>query len=268
MKFFRFYLLLIALTGQSVLVIAQLSDPAVEQGNVTAQNSVDSVVKKLPYPNNIKFSLTSNLAFSPSAIFTYERTLKEYQAISLKAGYISFPQLLKTRDPDSINFESDVKRSGFTLGADYRFYFKKENKFSAPHGLYWGPFIDYSSFTNKRSVSFPDTAFATGVLDFTGKLKILQAGINLGYQFVIRDRITIDMNLFGPAIALYGAALSLDGQFDVNDEDEYLQKLYDYLIDNLPIVGELATTGEIDSNGRANLFFAGFRYSVSAGFRF
>ncbi len=268
MKYFRFYFLLMALMGQSVLVVAQMSDPALEQGGSKLQNSTDSISKKLLYPNNFKFSLTSNLAFSPSAIFSYERSLKQYQTISLKAGYITFPQIVKTRDPDSIYFESEVKRSGYTFGADYRFYFKKENKFDAPHGLYWGPFIDYTSFTNKRSVSFPDTSFATGTLDFTGKLKILQAGINLGYQFVIRDRITIDMNLFGPAIALYGASLTLDGQFDLNEEDEYLQKLYDYLIDNIPVVGELVNTGEIDSNGRATLFFAGFRYSVSAGFRF
>lgn len=141
MKYFRFYFLLMALMGQSVLVVAQMSDPALEQGGSKLQNSTDSISKKLLYPNNFKFSLTSNLAFSPSAIFSYERSLKQYQTISLKAGYITFPQIVKTRDPDSIYFESEVKRSGYTFGADYRFYFKKENKFDAPHGLYWGPLL-------------------------------------------------------------------------------------------------------------------------------
>ncbi|MBX7108535.1 MAG: hypothetical protein K1X61_07815 [Chitinophagales bacterium] len=268
MKYIHFSSLALALCCFIAVAFAQSSAPLVVPVNNTEQNSKPDSTQKLQYPNNIKLSLTSNVTFAPSAIFTYERSLREFQTVSLKAGYITFPQLLKTRDPDSINFESGIKRSGYTVGADYRFYFKKENEYAAPHGLYWGPFIDFSSFTNKRSVSFPDTSFATGTLEFTGKLKILQAGINMGYQFVIRDRLTIDMNLFGPALALYGAVLSLDGQFDVNQENEYLQDLYEYLVDNIPVVGELADTGEVDTNGRANLFFAGFRYSVSAGFRF
>jgi len=234
--------------------------------NLTASPS-DTSHHKLSYPNDIKLNLTAMVEFGPALVVSYERTVFPHQSFSVQAGYVTFPQLIGSL-PDSIQVVDNTSQSGFRIGADYRFYFKNENKYEAPHGLYWGPFIDYFSFTNKRVISVTDTSFATGNLDFTGKLQILQAGINLGYQFVIKKRLSLDLCLFGPALAYYSASLKLDGDFKLNQENEYLQALYNFLINSFPLLGELSNGQTIKTNGRADLFFAGFRYSVCAGFRF
>jgi hypothetical protein len=227
----------------------------------------DSAKHRLQYPSNIKFNITSSVEFSPSLVMAYERTVKPYQTFQVMGGYITFPFLLRDL-PDSISLVESRSSSGYRIGGEYRFYFKKENLHQAPRGLYWGPFVDYFYFQNKRVITVTDTSFATGELDFTSKLGVLQGGINIGYQFVIKKRLSIDLTMFGPALAFYGAKLKLDGDFDINEENEYLQGLYDYLISNFPIIGELVEYKEVDSNGRANLFYAGFRYSICVGFRF
>ena len=232
--------------------------------------SNDSSKAKLKYPNNIKLNISSPILYSPSFVFSYERLVNSHQSFSVIGGYVTFPQIIRSL-PDSINFEETKSRSGYRVGGDYRFYFKKENKYLAPHGLYWGPFADYYYFNNKRTISVIDTTFATGSLDFDGKLALLQVGVGMGYQFsLIKDRMTIDLSLFGPAFAYYKANLSLKGDFDAKLEDEYLQDLFDYMINNFPLLGELASNKdkELSSSGVADLFFAGFRYSIWVGFRF
>ncbi|MEO6167072.1 MAG: DUF3575 domain-containing protein [Chitinophagales bacterium] len=231
-----------------------------------AQTS-DSIKKKSAYPNIIKLNLSSMIEFKPSVVVSYERLVKPQQSFQVMAGYITFPQLFGN-SPEDILFAENKSRSGFRVGADYRFYFKNENKYEAPRGLYWGPFVDYFHFNNSRTLTVNDTSFATGTLDFISSLQIGAAGVNLGYQFVIKKRLSVDLCLFGPALAFYGASLRLEGDYDLNQEHEYLQKLYDYLINNFPLLGDLSNGDTIQSNGQANFLFAGFRYSVSAGFRF
>jgi hypothetical protein len=233
----------------------------------TSGQAPDSAKKKLQYPNTVKLNLTSMIEFSPSVVVAYERLVKPSQSFSVMGGFVTFP--ISLRDlPDSINLVESKSRSGYRIGGEYRFYFKKENRYEAPHGLYWGPYLDYFHFKNERIISIEDTTFAHGDLDFSGIVGFAQVGVNIGYQFVIKKRFTIDMTMFGPGVAYYRAKLKLDGNFDVDQENAYLEALYDFLLNNFPFIGDLTEDREVDSKGRADLFFAGFRYSICAGFRF
>src|ERR1041385_8067851 len=100
-------------------------------------NSSDTLHHNLSYPNNIKLNLTSMIEFSPSVVISYERTVFPHQSFSVQAGYVTFPQLIGDL-PDSIKLIDNRSSSGFRVGGDYRFYFKNENKYETPHGLYWG----------------------------------------------------------------------------------------------------------------------------------
>ena len=155
------------------------------------------------------------------------------------------------------------------VAADYRLYFKHENKYAAPHGLYWGPYFSYYHFKNDRLLVAADTSVATGQLDFITNVQATSLGIDLGYQFSLwKDRLVIDMLMMGPSITYYNANLKLDGNIDPNEKNEYLQDLLNFMIDNFPVLKDLVNNQEVSSNGTADLFFAGFRYSVKAGFRF
>ena len=231
-----------------------------------AQN--DSTDKRLTHRNNIKLNLTTNIFYRPSFVMAYERTIKPHQTLQIEGGYTEFPFSLPNILPSNIIIEENKKKSGFKVAIDYRFYFKKENKYEAPHGLYWGPFLGYYHFRNERTVSVTDTSFATGKLNFISTLDFPQVGVNIGYQFVVAKRISIDMNLFGPSITYYKFKVNLDGDFNANKENEYLQELYEVLLSSLPLLGTLVSDQQVTSDGVADLFFMGFRYSVSAGFRF
>jgi hypothetical protein len=76
------------------------------------------------------------------------------------------------------------------------------------------------------------------------------------------------MILMGPSITYYNANLKLDGNIDPNEKNQYLQDLLNLMIDSFPVLKDLVDNQELSSNGTADLFFAGFRYSVKAGFRF
>lgn len=222
---------------------------------------------KFANSNVLKLNLTANIIYSPALLVNYERSVNSHQSFSVEAGYVKFPQLLHAF-PDSIGISNSRKSNGYKIGGDYRFYFKKENKFDAPHGLYWGPYVAYYHFNNERSFVATDTSFAQGNLDFNAKIQTLHAGVQLGYQFMIKNRLAIDLVLLGPALAYYGFDVKVDGKLNLNEEDELLNDLYHFLVDSFPLLGDLAEEKQISSSGRADLFAGGFRYTVSIGYRF
>lgn len=228
----------------------------------------DSTHKKLFRPNNIKINLTSFALYRPNLLISYERVLAPHKTFSVEAGYVQLPKLVESIGSD-FNIQDEGQKSGFKIDADFRFYFRKENKYEAPHGLYWGPYAAYYYFHNQRTLTALDTTIATGSLELTSTIQTPQLGLELGYQFsVLKDHMTIDMLLGGPALALYKAKLSLSGNFDPNEENEYLNDLLNLLIQNFPLIGNLVSNKEVDTKGVADLFSVGFRYSVSVGYRF
>jgi hypothetical protein len=230
-----------------------------------AQDSLRSVLFR---PNVIKLNLSANVLYSPAFLVAYERALTSNKSFSVEAGYVTFPKILPNLG-DSIGFLEKISAGGFKIDADFRFYLKKENCHQAPHGFYIAPYIAYYHFKNVSGFTPQDTAFATGQLDFTFTLKSPQIGGELGYQFSLwKDKLTIDLLLLGPSIAYYHAKLGLSGNFDINEESEYLNDLLDHLSENFPVFGDLVENKEVSTSGIADLFYGGFRYSVSAGFRF
>ena len=100
--------------------------------------------------NTVKLDLTSQMLYSKAFIMSYERVTKAHQSFAVTAGYHTFPTLVDVGS--NIHVTDDNKRSGFVLGAEYRFYLAKENKFAAPHGVYLGPYMTYHQFSNNRDI--------------------------------------------------------------------------------------------------------------------
>lgn len=242
-----------------------LSQPLLGQKGYSFPDSVK--YKK----NVIKWNLTPFLLFSYKNInIGYERVVSPYQSFSVNAGYFELPQY-SANLLDSLNIENSTDRSGYTVSADYRFYFKKRNKHMAPDGLYWGPYgsFHHTQFDNK--IVLLDQDPAVNAL-FGTKINILSAGIELGYQFIIKERLSIDLIFMGPSLSMYNFNMTLgaegDGNIEVDPDDEYLQAIYDILVAKVPGFEKLFKEGEVTTSGSNVSMGMGLRYVVQIGYRF
>ncbi len=229
----------------------------------TSAQQQDSIVHQRK--NIIKFNLTSNSFLDNAILFEYERVLKNNRSFTVQSGYntIPFSQLI-----DSSRSETDLKKTGWSATLDYRFYLKKENKFAAPHGIYVGPFMSYHSFSNERSMELQTSTgtFETAILN--SKISLFSIGGEIGYQFVIKNRWTIDLLMFGPSVTNYNAKMKLTGNLPAQELDGYLKEILDGILDNYPFVGDLLEDNTAEASGRVNTWDFGFRYSVHVGFCF
>src|SRR6185436_5572035 len=165
----------------------------------------------------IKLVLTPNLIYSSAFVFSYERVMKPWQTLSITAGYVEFPKLFGNSNHFEVQRENS--KGGFMVGADYRFYMKKENRFAPPHGVYIAPFISYYNFTNQRDIRDLSSATTTTTRLVTD-ISFLNIGGQIGYQFVVNDRWTFDFIFFGPSISNYSLNLDLQGAYTVDQENE------------------------------------------------
>jgi hypothetical protein len=227
--------------------------------------SYDSVSKAKNYKNIIKLNLTSNILYQ-SPLIEYERLVKKNQSFSVQLGIVALP-FGSSKGSDSLYYESSVKKSGYSITLDYRFYLIKENKDPAPHGVYIGPYVGYYSFDNERNMrigSSPDP------LLLSTQVQVLSIGAQLGYQFVLgkQKRWTIDCIVVGPSLTKYAVNMKLTGNIDPSKIDENLQKILEGIASKFPLVGDLLKNQEGDFKGKSDTWSAGFRYSIHAGFRF
>jgi len=231
---------------------------------ISAQ-SRDSINKTKVYKNIIKVNLTSNILYR-SPLIEYERLVAKNRSFSIQVGLIALP-FGSSKGSDSLYYESSIKKTGYSITADYRFYLSKENKDSAPHGVYLGPYVGYCYFNNQKNMRIGS---APDILTLDAKLQILSIGAELGYQFVLgkKKRWTIDCIVVAPSLTNYVANLKLTGNVDPSKIDENLQKILEGIASRYPLVGDLLKNQEADFKGTANAWSAGFRYSIHAGFRF
>ena len=229
------------------------------------QDSADTLPDE--YKRNvIKWNMTPFLLWSSSNInVSYERVLKPYRTFSANAGYFVLPTIWRY---DSLRVESSRKKTGFSVAGDYRFYFKKKNTGFAPDGLYWGIYGSFHYFEFLNVFSVQTASGSTGSLSFDGNLNILSMGLQLGYQFVIKERFTIDLIFMGPSASVYSVQLGLEGDLDINEEDEYLKAIKDLLFSNFPFLDELIADHEFNAGGVSRNLGPGLRYMIQIGYRF
>lgn len=216
--------------------------------------------------NVVKWNPTPFLLWSNKNInFSYERVLKPNRSFSINAGYFVLPS---TGIYDSLKIDVARKNWGLTVSGDYRLYFKKRNKNFAPDGLFWGPYssFHYTAFENHIEVLKSDGS--QGNLDLKANLSIISAGVQLGYQFVIKERFTIDLIFMGPSLSLYSGKIGLSGNLDVDESNEYYQAIRDVLIGKFPFLDELVDKRDFSASGVSSSLGFGLRYMIQVGYRF
>ncbi|MEK6782442.1 MAG: hypothetical protein AABY93_12100 [Bacteroidota bacterium] len=228
---------------------------------VQAQEVGDTTLRK----NTIKLDITSYWLYRNAVVFAYERIIKNkpYQTWGITAGFQQFPTLGTL---DNINVTRETAATGLKLGGEYRFYLQKENKYGAPRGVYLGPYTSFHNYSNDRSIAVNNN----GVLEYAElntDLNILNIGVQLGYQFVLNNRWTIDLVFIGPSVSNYSFKSSLAGNFTFDPAD-ITNEVVLALIDRFPAFEELINEGELSSKGKVSTWAYGYRYQFQVGYHF
>jgi hypothetical protein len=224
---------------------------------------------KNQYPNIIKVSITSWLLYPSSFHMGYERVLNENHSIYIFGGYNEFPIKLDLGLQNS-QFTNARNKTGYSIGAEYRFYLPKENKYFAPHGIYLAPYVSYYNFSSDHTLTHTDSAGNKSSANLNVGITLTNVGFELGYQFVIAKKFIIDAEMFGPSFTYYTFQANINGHIEGSTDNETLQAVLDALKAKFPLLKDLSSSKSVYSSGSATQKFpaVGFRYTVSIGYRF
>ena len=93
-------------------------------------------------------------------------------------------------------------------------------------------------------------------------------GFQLGYQFVFWNRLALDFILLGPGFGSYSVKAKLNTTLSPQQEQEFFEKLNEYLQDRIPGFEYVINPGEFKQKGSYDTRTVGFRYAIKLGFRF
>jgi hypothetical protein len=219
------------------------------------------------FKNTIRFNITNPMLFgSDFALVGYERVITRHQTVSLSIGKIGFPTFVGSNF-DSLMVKSQENSKGFNISVDYRFYLKKENKYGAPRGVYLGPYYAFNSFSRDLTWDLSTTGH-TGEVGTSINLTANLIGVQMGYQFVLWNRVSIDMILMGPGAWFFNLKTEFNSTLSEEDEAFLLDKLNGLIQDKFPGSDLVIQGGGFEAKKNTSTGSMGFRYMVNLGFRF
>ena len=219
------------------------------------------------FKNTIRFNLTNPFIFGDrSIVFGYERVLNKKRSFSVNFGLTEFP--FDLINGDSLRTNSVLDSRGFNISADYRFYLAKENKYSAPRGVYIGPYYSYNLFGKKLSWALTNSNGSTSQVESDVSLNVHTVGFEMGYQFIFWNRLTLDMILLGPGVGWYNLKASLGSNLSGADREKFFELLNEALAEKFPGYGYIVDEGNFKRTGVDKTTTFGYRYMVQIGFRF
>ncbi|MBL7874878.1 MAG: DUF3575 domain-containing protein [Cyclobacteriaceae bacterium] len=227
--------------------------------NTQAQVDQDTVRK-----NTVKIDLTSYFLYRNSLVFSYERVVKPNQTWGISAGLQALPISGKI---DSVRAQRELSNNGYKIAGEYRFYLKKENRYGAPHGVYIGPYLSILNFTNKRHLEVINDSGTPEYVNLKTRIDIINPGVQLGYQFVLNNRWTIDLIFIGPSLSNYRAKMQFEGNYTF-DPSDVQSEILNAMFDRFPAFEELVKLGKVSTQGRVNTWAWGYRYQFLVGYHF
>lgn len=225
--------------------------------------------EKREFKNVIRYNLSSGLLFGISryVVFGYERVVSPHQSFSINIGRAALPKLVSI-NTDSFSVSKDAKNNGINVSVDYRFYLAKENKYHAPHGLYIGPYYSFNHFSRENNWNYQHASsgqhLVTTKIDFT----INTIGGEMGYQFVLWNRLTLDFVMIGPGVSYYDLKADISGDLSDKDREQLKEALRQLITQKIPGMNYVFANKHLDADGFIRTWSVGFRYLIQVGFRF
>lgn len=216
----------------------------------------------------MKLNPTQMLAYNKrNVVIAWEHAVKAHQTFEAKVGFFGLPRI--TGDT-ILNLAAITSRqsAGFQVGGSYRFYLKNRNVHYAPEGVYLGAFACYyyNQFQNTLNLYHSTKTYSGVVLN--SQTSILSVGFELGYHFVFKNHLTIDMVLAGPDITYLAASLKLRGNWDNQYNEEFMGGLYSQLVERYPPLGQVIHRGEFKTSGIVDHWLPFYKYIIQIGWNF
>lgn len=268
MKFF--YLPLLIILGTTVSAHAQENDASVLVSSPpkTFNRSIAAKINPLSFSFG-KLSLAGEWNYKP------KRSVNFYLGIPIST---TAPAKLTEVMGEEVK-DADIKFKSFSIGAGYRMYMGKRDM----TGFYFEPILKYVSFDMEGKYK--------GDFDFGpphGKKQIDALATNkysgfgitaqMGVQFMIAQRVTVDLYLLGPE-ANIGKVTSMVQDQSGSSTDPYwvgskasLEQNFKENLKDIPVIGDKIEV-EVNENekyikGEYNGFVPGLRAGLTIGVRF
>lgn len=154
----------------------------------------------IPNRTVVKFNLSGVVIKSYTA--QYERILNRHSSITLSASYspnapLPFKQALLDQYGNNLDAQKAINSTLFTkrIGTlEYRFYVAGH----APTGWYIAPFVRYISMDINQNYTYTPSDGILHRANLKASFNAGGAGILLGYQWMLGQRVGLDLWLLGP----------------------------------------------------------------------
>jgi hypothetical protein len=108
----------------------------------------------------------------------------------------------------------------------------------------------------------------TGQLETNMRLNANLVGAQMGYQFVLWNRLSVDCIFMGPGVWFYSIKTKISTNLDAEQEALIFEKLNEILAEKLPGHEITINPGDKQKTGSFRTTSGGFRYLIQMGFRF
>jgi hypothetical protein len=235
----------------------------------TAQGQeTDSLKNERQKKNIVRYNFSSALlfGFSKCIVLGYERVIRPNQSFSVNFGKISPPDIINV-NTDSLQLSKESKTGGMHVSVDYRFYLARENKYEAPRGLYIGPYYSYNHYTRDILWNYHSSGGNNEITTDT-KFTINTVGFELGYQFILWKRLTLDLLMVGPGVGFYHYKANYGGNIDPAAREQLAEALKKILTEKFPGMNYVLADKELSGNGTLTTTDVGYRYLIQIGYNF
>lgn len=249
----------------------QIEKPVIGMESSVEEAEPTKVAEK-KQKNIVKLGLLGLTIRNPS--IAYERILSYRTSVNIHASYLTYSKPLSFFSDDTAIDINDVqsKLTGFSITPEYRIYAKKRG---APRGFYFAPYLRYAKYQLKLQddidVEGNDGTTETVAAEIKGDWTAIGAGLQLGVQWVIKNRVTIDWSFLGLGVnrTTIGVLVRTDYE-DVDYEATAADIEQDIADENIPVIGDKlkVEAGEDFIKGELPVFLPALRSSLTVGFWF
>lgn len=252
-------------TSKYLLLISILFFLLVEPLLAQKVDSEEPKREEITYPNIIKINSLALLLSNASLV--YERGIIPRVSAGIGLGYKyagTEPKLLSVSNSE-IEVELD-KIQGFSITPEAKYYIRSCDP-SKLEGFYIGLYLRYTGNGTAADFEYNPEYGSSELYHSDVRLNEYGVGLQLGYQLIIKERLSIDFLFFGPRYSSY----YMTYEFTDTPSQEFLDDLSLYLneiIDRFGFDYNVDIQKDGDARASTSFLFANTRFGISLGFAF